>query len=86
MKNQVQLSEFDIAKLIEDLKQISFSISLGAGGGVTDTAWMLRNDGTDSSETICERIDGILLGLGVDHDELDRDVEQWGITGKRGEK
>ncbi len=52
--------------MLQALLDIRLSIMMGAGGGVTDTAWIVNSH----SETIVERIDGILISLGYDPEKL----------------
>jgi len=79
----MNLDEQQRAWLIDHLKQIKFSIIVGAGGGVTDTAWMhVIQTGRDSSETICDRIDGMLTSLGCDLDELESEADFWSSYGR----
>lgn len=52
--------------MLQALLDIRLSIMMGAGGGVTDTAWIVNSH----SETIVERIDGILVSLGYDPEKL----------------
>lgn len=52
--------------MLQALLDIRLSIIMGAGGGVTDTAWIVNS----TSETIVERIDGILISLGYDPEKL----------------
>jgi len=61
------MNQVDKIKLILNLKQIKKSIILGAGGGVTDTAWMFESP----CETIVERIDSMLVELGENLEELE---------------
>lgn len=57
--------------LIENLFEIKKSICLGAGGGVTCVAFM-----HNSQETIVERLDFMLLSLGVTEDQLNNDFDE----------
>lgn len=52
--------------MLQALLDIRLSIMMGADGGVTDTAWIVNS----VSETIIERIDGILVSLGYDPEKL----------------
>lgn len=64
----------DTKTLIHDLKQIKRAIYIGA----TDT--MFISPGDVSDETIVERIDGMLLGLGCSEEELamdDMEIEEF---------
>lgn len=53
----------DNALIIENLKQIKASIIKNAG----DVLWMENS----VNETVCERIDSVLLTLGCSEDELE---------------
>lgn len=57
----------DKREMIDNLLAIRASIQSGAGGGVTDTAWMIGR----MSETVVERIESMLIDLGVPFEEID---------------
>lgn len=63
----------DRKAMIKNLKEIKMSIMMGAGGGVTDTAWITGS----MSETIVDRIDGMLLELGCDSETLEIESQAW---------
>jgi len=62
----------NIVATIKDLKEIKKSLILGAGGGVKDTCFMTAS----SCETIVERIESMLVGLGEDIDVLQEETEE----------
>lgn len=59
--------------IIKNLLEIKKSIIEGAHGGVTDTAWMVDS----MNETICDRLDQMILDLGLSADELEILEHDW---------
>ena len=64
------------AKLFYSLQEIKKSILGGADGGVTDVAWMVG-----STETIVERIDGLLIEMGAPDEQLELQSQNFYETG-----
>jgi hypothetical protein len=58
-----------------DLLAILESIICNEDGVISDTIFM-RN-GIGVGETVCERIEGMLIGLGMDQDEIEALCDKW---------
>lgn len=69
----------DKRKMIYHLKKIKESIMRGAGGGVTCVAWMHGS----CNETICERIDWMLLELGENQEQLEIENDAFAKGGQK---